>query len=148
MAILESIGLNGTIFIQFAIFFVTYIFVNGLVFKPYNKAYEERIKKTTGNKGLAELALEESKTLQVEYEQKAKILNQEFKTIYDSSKSEAMHEYDKLINQARSESQDFLSKNKKFISEEIDKAKKELGDEAKTVSSSIASKLLGKEIKA
>lgn len=145
MAILESIGLDQTLFIQFAIFFVTYIFINQLVFKPYNKAFEERTKKTVGNQGLAEQALEETKVLELEYEQKARMINSEFKTIYDASKAEALHEYDRLISEARENAKNVLTANRKKIANELEKAKLDLSKEVPLVSDAIVSKLLGKE---
>ncbi len=147
MAILESIGLNGTILIQFTIFFVTFIFVNGLVFKPYNKAYEARIKKTEGNKDLAEDTLEETKSLELEYQKKAQVINREFKTIYDSSKTEALHEYDELVTKAREKAQSILETNRAKIAQEVEEAQTALGKEIPEVGAVIATKLLGKEVK-
>ncbi|MCB9027181.1 MAG: ATP synthase F0 subunit B [Bdellovibrionaceae bacterium] len=145
MAILESIGLNQTIFIQFAIFFVTYIFVNLLVFKPYNKAYEERVKKTEGNQGLAEQAVEATKILELEYETKARLINSEFKTIYDASKTDALHEYDMLISEAKENAKNVLTANRKKIATELERAKLELTKEVPLVSEAIVKNLLGKE---
>ncbi|MCB0355957.1 MAG: ATP synthase F0 subunit B [Bdellovibrionales bacterium] len=145
MAILESIGLDQTLFVQFAIFFVTYFFVNQLVFKPYNKAYEERIKKTSGNQDLAEQAIQQTKVLELEYEKKARLINTEFKSIYDASKTEALHEYDRLVNEARENAKKTLEANRKKIASELDKAKLDLGKEVPVVSNTIVAKLLGKE---
>ncbi len=146
MDILESIGLNGTILLQFAIFFVTYIFVNGLVFKPYNKAYEERTRRTEGNKGLANEILSQTQLLQQEYEQKAKILNQEFKVVYDTTRTEANREYDRLVNSAKEQANKIFQENRRKIEEQYALANAELSKEAPMVSATIATKLLGKEI--
>ena len=145
MAILQSIGLNQTLFIQFAIFLVTYLFVSRVLFKPYNKAYEERVRKTEGNQNLAEQAIEETKTLELEYEQKARSINKEFKSIYDASKTAALHEYDRLVSEARESAKKTIEANRKKISNELEKAKNDLAKEIPTVSQTIVSKLIGKE---
>ncbi|MCB0392370.1 MAG: ATP synthase F0 subunit B, partial [Bdellovibrionales bacterium] len=113
--------------------------------KPYNKAYEERVRKTEGNQNLAEQAIEETKTLELEYEQKARSINKEFKSIYDASKTAALHEYDRLVSEARESAKKTIEANRKKISNELEKAKNDLAKEIPTVSQTIVSKLIGKE---
>ena len=146
MAILESIGLDQTLYIQFIVFFITFMFVNGLIFKPYNKAFEERLKRTQGNKSLADRALEETKQLELEYEKKARSINSEFKSIYDSSKTNALHEYDRLIAEARENAKSLLEVNREKITGELEKAKKDVCKEIPIVSEAIVNKLLGKGV--
>ena len=90
MDILSALGVDATLGIQFIIFLVSYVFLVNVVFKPYHRAYEERVKRTLGNAEFAERILAETKELEIEFEQKARLLNYETKGIFDSERSEAM----------------------------------------------------------
>ncbi len=146
MDILLAIGLDQTILAQFILFLITFIFLNTLVFKPYFAAFEERSSRTVGDQDLAEQVLEETKTLQLEYEQKARKLNLEHKTIYDESKTKALEKYDSIVSTARDKAKEIMEANRTVIKTEVDNARGQLTAELPAVSKSIATKLLGKEL--
>ena len=146
MEILASIGLDSTVFIQIAIFLVTYLFLSNFAFKPYFKAFEERKKRTVGNQKLAEEFTEQSMSLELEYESKAREINFKQKGLFDESRSKALHEYDEIVNAARSKAQALLQENRDMISGELAKAKQEVQKEIPQISATIATKLLGKDI--
>ena len=54
MEVLQALGLNSTIGIQFIVFFVAYIFLSNLLFKPYLAAFVKRKEQTEGQETLAE----------------------------------------------------------------------------------------------
>ena len=147
MDILLAIGIDQTVFVQLIIFLVTFFFLNFLVFKPYFNAHQERAQRTIGNTNLAAQVIEDVHGLECEYQEKAKKINHQHKTIFDESKTKAMEEYDSIISSARIRSKEILEKNKKMIQKEIKKSEDQLLSEVPVVSSAIASKILGKEIR-
>ena len=89
MDIIQSLGLDQTLIFQFCLFIVTYLLLSKLVFEPYFKSFEMRKAKTVGNQQLAMKTLEEIKNLQLEYEQKTREINEQYRTIYEKVKKES-----------------------------------------------------------
>ncbi|MCB0361462.1 MAG: ATP synthase F0 subunit B [Bdellovibrionales bacterium] len=145
MDILASLGVNSTLGIQLVIFLFSYFFLTLLIFGPYHRAYEERVKRTEGNTEIAERILAESKELEVEYEQKARALNNETKIIFDRQRSEAMKEYDRMVSQARDRAKSIVEKNRSLIGSEFLKAKSEIKKEIPLLVQSVERKMVGTE---
>ena len=146
MEILSSIGLDGTIVYHLALFLITFLVLNGLVFKPYFKAFSERAHRTEGSQDLAQEALRETEELRAQYEKKAQEMNRVHKNIYDKARVQAQGEYDKIVEEGRHRAGVVLQQNREKISSEIESARAGLADEIPAVSRTIASKLLGKEL--
>lgn len=146
MDILSALGVDATLGIQFIIFLVTYIFLVNVVFKPYHRAYEERVKRTHGNAEVAERILAETKELEVEFEQKARLLNYETKGIFDSERSEAMKEYDRTVSQARERAKSTMEKNRASIVRELARAREFMRSGTPDISRGVVDKLIGLEV--
>ena len=146
MNILTSLGVDWTLGVHLVSFLVSYLALTQLVFKPYMRAYEEREKRTFGNEREAERLIRESGELQAQYEQKAKVLNSQIKSVFDASRSEAQREYDQLVQVARDLASKELEANRSWIGQEIQKTRTALGAEVPALSAIIASKLAGKDL--
>ncbi len=105
MAVLQQLGLNSTVTIQFFIFVATLIVLSQIAYGPYAKAHEEREHRTKGGEDLAQELLKQSLDLKSQYESKAKQVNGEIKTIFDQYRDQANREYSEMISKARIESQ-------------------------------------------
>jgi F0F1-type ATP synthase membrane subunit b/b' len=146
MQILNSLGVNYTLWIQLACFLISYVALTSLVLKPYAAALREREKRTFGNEETAVRLIEEANVLHTEYETKARGINAEIKQHYDRSRSEAMKEYDLKIAQARAEAAALLETSRGKIKSEIQAARQQLSGEVPVIGAAIASKLAGKDI--
>lgn len=146
MEILTALGVDSTLGIQFIIFLVAYVFLTTLVFKPYHRAYEERVKRTEGNTDLAERILTESKDLELQFEQKARALNNETKIIFDHSRTEAMKEYDRMVSQARDRAKSIMEKTRLQIGHEFESARAELNKEIPGITKTVVQKMMGQEV--
>ena len=146
MAILNSLGVNGTIWIHLACFIVSWAAVSQLILKPYMKALTEREKRTVGSEETATRLIEEANALHSDYEKKARAINSQIKGLYDEARTAAMNEYDRLVDAARAEAMKLLEASRKQISTEIQSARKTLSAETPAVAAAIATKLAGKEI--
>lgn len=145
MDVLSALGVNSTLFLQFFVFLIAYVFLNTLVFVPYHRAYEERKKRTEGNSDRAERILSESQQLEIEYEKKARELNKETKNIYDLERSEAMKIYDQTINQAREKNKLLIEENRLFIQQEVLKVRDDMKKEWPQVAEGVVKKLMNRE---
>ena len=146
MEILSSLGVDSTFWIQLVCWIISYLALSQLVFKPYMRALHEREKRTFGNEEHAARLIQESHDLQGQYEQRAKNVNAEIKNAFDASRSEAMKEYDKLVQAARDQAQRTLEQSRTTLSQQIQTARQQLSAEIPAVSAAIASRLAGKEI--
>ncbi len=143
MEILTALGVNSTIGIQFIIFVVAYLFLSNLVFKPYHKAFEERVSRTQGDTDLAERIISETKDLELEFETKARSLNNETKIIFDRSRSEAMREYDRMVSQAKQRAKEQLDKSRLQVAHEMEKSREEVTKQIPEITKSLVTKMIG-----
>lgn len=146
MEILTALGVDKTLWIHLVCFFVSYLALSQLIFKPYLRAYEEREKRTVGNEEHAVRLVREAGDLQGQYEQKAKVVNAQIKSAFDASRVDAGKRYESLVLAAREEAQKLLESSRAQLAKEIQSARKALSAEIPAVSSAIASKLAGKDL--
>lgn len=146
MELLRGLGVNQTVGIQLVIFIVTYLVLNQILFKPYFKAYTERVARTMGRAELAEKYLAESQVLQKEYETKARELSTQFKTVFDGSRAEAVKEYDEIVGQARQSAKAEFEERKKQVQMAMAQAQKDLTKEIPTLAEVITARLLGRDL--
>lgn len=146
MNILQSLGINSTLWIHVACFAVAYLSLSNLLFKPYAKALREREARTVGGEEHAARMINEAADIGADYEQKAKAISSTIRDEYDKSRSEAMKEYDAMVQKARAEAAAALEISRSKIASEISKAKTSLSQEIPAVTSAIASKMAGKEM--
>lgn len=145
-SLLTALGINSTVWLQLASFLVSYLALSNLVFKPYLKAYRERERRTVGGEESAVRTVEEAQQLQLTYEQRAKHLNSEIRSVYEAHRSEATKQYEKQVEAARAEAAEALDSARQKISTEVQAARKSLSAEIPAVSRAIASRLSGKEL--
>ena len=143
--LLKSLGVNSTIVYQAGIFLVTYLILSQLVFKPYLRAYLERVGRTSGSEDHAGRLLEETKSLEEEFQVKARSINEKFSQIFDRSKSDATKEQDRILGQARQDAGQILEKARLNINEQYQRVEKELQQTAQSLGKEIASCVVGKE---
>jgi F0F1-type ATP synthase membrane subunit b/b' len=146
MQILTSLGVDSTLVIHLICFLVSYVAFTTLVLKPYMKALNERENRTVGNEETAVRLLDETTTMQAQYESKARAINGQIKGHFDESRAEAMKQHDELVKSAREQAAVLLEQSRAEIEQQIQQAKKSLSAEIPVIGSAIASKLAGKEI--
>ena len=99
--ILKTLGINETLFIQFIPFFISYLALSFLIFKPYLRAYEQRVSRTTGEEVLAKNLLQKAEQKEVEYKILAQKLNSEISSIFSKSNEKAGKEVEKILQTAK-----------------------------------------------
>ena len=148
MELLSALGVNSTLWIHLALFFIAFGFLSQLVFKPYSQALELREKKTGGaDKETTELLLQVSKINQ-DYELRARALNASIRSEYDKFKQEAAQIANAKTAQAREQAAEVALESRALIQAEIIKARAALAKELPSVKAEIVGRLAGKEISA
>lgn len=140
---LESLGINGTFFVQMGIFIFTLIFLSQFVFKPYYQAYRKRKEIMDPEEDLYLKNLkEEIKKRKNIYEGKVRGLNQECQSFYTQLQKEALLERETLLTKVSKESQQRVESFKKALHHEWEGYLKNLENQSEEISELIAKKVL------
>jgi F0F1-type ATP synthase membrane subunit b/b' len=146
MSILRELGVNQTIWIQLALFFICYLSLSQLVFKPYLRNLNYRKQNTGGSFDQAAALNAETEKLALEYQHRMKEQNAAAQAVYDKLKGEGQAEEDRLIQVSRKLGQDVVEQSKKKVASELGAAQLKLKSEIPHLSELIASRVLGREI--
>ena len=124
--ILKTLGINETLFIQFIPFFIAYLAMSFLIFKPYLKAYEERLACTTGEEELAGTLLRQAEQKQEEYRTLARKLNTAIVSIFSEFNEKAEKETEELLLETKKDMEKQICQWKKELNISVSQAKKEM----------------------
>ncbi len=145
MELLNALGVNSTVFVQFAVFLVTYVIVSKILFWPYFRAFEMRTQLTVGRSAEAEKIQAETANLQTEYETVAKDLSSKIRTVYEAKRKAAQRDSDALIQTARQESKATLDSFRAQLKAQDLELRAQLDKQVQGVAATISSKLLGRD---
>ncbi len=101
MEILLQLGANGTAFIQFFLFVITISFLTIVIYNPFFKANDQRIKQTKGADQVASETQDEAKKLELIFQARAREINDKIRTVFDSSRNEANESATKILTEAK-----------------------------------------------
>ncbi len=144
MEMIQSLGINSTVLIQFGIFIFTFFFMRTFVFYPYHEALLKRLEKTKGGEEIAGEYAEKTSELHSQYQDAARKAHHEISTIYQKNKSEAMADADRIVNQARAEAQKMIEAARVLMTQSLASATQGLKNQTSAVALTITNKLLGK----
>lgn len=140
--ILRSLGINSTVYYQFVIFFVAFISMNFIVFKPYLRAYDERLRRTVGGEEEAEHLLLEADKMEEVYRREAKKLNEDIKAIFNEANSKARAETEEIMNVAKVQAETEVSNSRRQLEQSVIEARKEMATYIPKISENIERKLM------
>jgi F0F1-type ATP synthase membrane subunit b/b' len=124
--ILKSLGVNETVFPQFGIFIVSFLFLKIFIFSPYLAAYEERRKRTVGSQGVALELQQEIDRREAEFSREAKEINENIKKVFDMKQTQAIKETNAILADAQQKAQERLNAGKKEVQDAYAAAKDQL----------------------
>lgn len=141
------IDLDGTIFIQFGIFFLTLFMLRSLVFKPVMALFDVREEAIDG-------ARAEAKRMNQEAEQKGSTFEEEMRDVRlkaqadrDKLREEGARLERTILEKVHAETHEMLKEAGETLARERGKVHKELDTAVPALAREIASKLLGREVK-
>ena len=88
----------------------------------------------------------ETEKLEEQYQDQARDLNTEIKSVFDKRRQEAHKEHEQIIVAAKAKAKTTLDKARSTIEGEYNKAREELLKDSPEIGKSIASRLLSKEL--
>lgn len=144
----DLLSVNYTVFIQIIIFLIAIYILNKFVFKPFINLVDRRDKLTRG-------AIEEAHEL----EEKVKAIIEEYDVKLNEARAVAVEERNKLIQEGQNVSQEIIGEARNETGALLDEAKIKLEADTKEIkekikndidglAGDIASKILGKEVRA
>jgi F0F1-type ATP synthase membrane subunit b/b' len=145
IGILQSLGVNNTVWVQIALFAVVVLFIKNFVFNPYMMAFEERLAQTTGSQDEAEKVIAATRELESNYQRLARTLNLEIKSAYDKEKAKAQAEHERIVLAARDNANEQITGAKKLINEEYMRAREELLKETSMLGDAMVAQLVAKD---
>jgi len=145
LSLIQSLGINSTVWTQLAIFLVTFSALYVLVFKPYFTAHYERHNRTEGGREDTEHILQSNQVLQTEYERKARDVNDKMRLAFERAKNEALTEQSNILGQAREGANHQIKLSRERLEKELQAARTQLTQEVKEIGAIIANKLIGTE---
>lgn len=119
MSLLQSLGIDNTVILQFIIAAFSLAVLSAFVFSPFQKAYSERIKNTDGNVADSEEVLEKIQILKLNYESRLKELNKEINNIFEDQKKIALSEQIKTLEEIRKQ----IERNKSNFEDQLIKVR-------------------------
>ncbi len=140
--ILKALGVNETVFPQFIIFLVAFLFLKVFVFTPYMAAYEERRKRTVGSAGVTQELQQEIDRREADFAREAREVNEKIKKLFDMKQAQALKESNALMAEAQTKAQDKLSAGKKEVQEAYAAAKSQLSTFVPEIGQTIKQRLL------
>ena len=140
MEILLQLGANETAFIQFVLFIIAISFLTIVVYNPFFKAYDERLKLTKGADQVANETQDEAKKLEQIYQVRAREINSKIQSIFDSSKKQATEAGTTILNQAKEAATKATEQSRADIASQKQNAEKMV----KTISEDVATEIIKK----
>lgn len=143
MEILLQLGANGTAFIQFGLFIVAISFLTVVVYNPFFKAYDERLKLTKGADQVANETQDEAKKLEQIYQARAREINGKIQNIFDASRKQATEASATILAQAKDVAAKSTEQSRSDIAAQKQKAQQMVQAISEDVASEITKKLTG-----
>lgn len=141
IAIFNQLGVDGSIFYQFVLFFVLYFVVRSLLFKPLQDVIEDREGKTTKLEGQANHKFEKAKKLETEYKEKIDSAYLEAQEVFHSKKTEVIQREREVFKKAEAEILNEYEEKRKQELAAIESKRNEILDQAKNLSNDLVEKL-------
>lgn len=140
MEILQQLGANQSAIIQFFIFAISIAFLTVFVFGPYFKAYDQRLSKTKGAENVAKETIEETKSLNLIFQSKARESNDKIKAIYGAENEIAKSTAEDTLKNAKAEASKIIESSRQQLSQQLSQSKAQV----QTLSKEIAQQLTQK----
>jgi F-type H+-transporting ATPase subunit b len=140
------IDIDGTVFIQFALFLVMYVVANKMLFQPYLALRERRRSGIEGARAEAERMTAEADAKLADYEKQLAVARTKGNEEGRKLRADAIaHERD-VTEKARTAAQTAIDEASAKMRTQTQAARAELLPAANTLAQQMASKLLGREV--
>jgi F0F1-type ATP synthase membrane subunit b/b' len=143
MEILIQLGANQTAFIQFVLFVVTITFLTTVVYGPFFKAYDQRLKLTKGADQVATETQDEAKKLEQIYQVRAREINEKVKGLFDATRKKSGESVGIILGRAKEEITLSTERARQGVATQKQNAEQTVKSLSDEVASEITKKLTG-----
>jgi F-type H+-transporting ATPase subunit b len=140
------IDIDGTVFVQFALFVAMYFVLKHLLFQPYLKMRQARSAGIEGARGEAEQMERRAADIEKDYERKIAQAKSRAEEERARLRGEGQARERDLLAEARGVAQVKVTAARKQIAAESQAAGRELARQAQPLARQIASRILGREV--
>ena len=126
--------------------FILFLLLSVILFNPVRNMLKKRQDKITSDRETANQSREEALAMKAEYEEKLKAANKEAELILRDARKTAVHNEQKIIDEAKEEAARIIERANKEAELEKQKAADDVKQQIVAVSAMIASKLIAKSI--
>jgi F-type H+-transporting ATPase subunit b len=142
----SPIDLDGSFFVQLAIFFVAFLILKGLVFGPVMRLFDARSAAMEGSKETAAQMTAQADETREGFETKLRTVRQQANEERDKRRAEAQHLARELTEKARRENAAHLAGARSRLDMEASDARQKAQAEVPVLARQIAEKLLGRSV--
>jgi len=143
---LQQLGIDQTFFIELAIFFVLFLVLSNVYFKPFLTLFQARHKKTVEDREMAEKLVKEAQGKLAEYK---KILQEErlaTKAEYEKAMNLVKKQEAEQMAKARDEARKITQQTFESIEQQREALKKELSADVESLAQTISEKLVSRKV--
>jgi F-type H+-transporting ATPase subunit b len=140
------IDLDGTIFVQLAIFFAAFFILKSLVFNPMMKLFDARDEAIDGARREAREMSREAREKSQSFEDEMRIVRREAGDDRDKLRAEGQRLEREMLEKVRAETSTVLAAAEKKMNAEGDKVRAEIKTQVPVLAKQIATQLLGREV--
>ena len=145
-AVLEQLGLDKTFFLQFVIFWVVFLVLGRMFFRPFLGLFEARHKKTVEDREAAEKLLAQADAKFEEYKKKLAEAKHDAKKEYDAVLAQAKKEEAAVLHAAREEAKKITHEAAESIAKQREQLKKSLEGEVDQLARTISERLVSRKV--
>lgn len=142
----SPIDLDGTFFVQLAIFFVAFFLLRGLVFGPVMRLFDARAQAMEGSKEAAAQLSSQAEQTREGFEARLRAVRQKANEERDKRRAEAQQLGRELTEKARRENAALLSGARARLEMEAREAREKARAEVPPLARQIVEKLLGRSV--
>lgn len=143
-AAIPVVDVDGTIFIQGAIYIGLVLILNPLLFKPWLAAQAKRVTSIDGAFDKAKALRTEADELSSTYDAKLAAARDDALTMRSQIRRDEESTQAEMLTKARTEASKTLEENRERISKETDAAREALGGKVDELAEQITKKVLGR----
>jgi F-type H+-transporting ATPase subunit b len=140
------IDLDGTFFVQLAIFFIAFLVLRSLVFKPMMNLFEAREEAIDGARQEARRMEREADDKGTTFEDAMRKVRVEAGEERDRLRAEGLRLERTILDKVRKETGETLANAERKMATEAEKIRSEMKTTAPALAKQIASRLLGREV--
>lgn len=140
------IDLDGSFFVQLAIFFAAFFILKGLVFSPVMKLFDQREEAVAGARARAQQMEEDAESKRHHFEGELRRVSQAAQADREKLRAEAQKAAREILEQARLRNQSALAEARLRLEAEANKARDEGRAQIPQLSKQIAEKLLDRSV--